>query len=291
MDANDIYISTGGNEGYIRNMQTDTLTNVTRAIWSIRLRVLQGRIHTALYSDIKRNDASPIWSRDSVIELHQEIEQWNVSLPPLPSPTSPALSLFMTSDWASLVYNQAILHLYRPQLTRPQQNETDDADIFLTCSRAASEVCSAFRRQYFKKQTTFTWGAVHELFLAGLTFIYCVRRSTTVRTNLGSEYISRTCTDCTIAFVILAERSKDALPYRDLFEALSSSTLNFISERPSTNFSQSSLSGSQATFTAAQESFAIDVPDFQGIFANFSEEVNAPAQVDDLLDAILVDWS
>lgn len=291
MDADDAFILSDGERGYIRHAQTDAPTVLTRAIFSIRLRALQGRVHAALYSDTRRDERSTIDSSETVVHLRQQIEQWKSTLPALLPPSGPALSLFMTSDWSSLVYNQALLHLYRPQLTSSGQNEASSPDAWMTCARAASEVCSAFRRQYLKKQTTFTWGAVHELFLAGLTFVYCVRRSDLVRSRLGSDYMNKTCTDCTIAFVILAERSKDALPYRDLFEALSTSTMNFISEQRAPSEQHHPFQVSQEDLFFGHNSIVSQEADFPGIVASFSEEVNAPERIDDLLDAILVDWN
>lgn len=194
----------------------------------------------------------------------------------------------MTDDWSKLVYNQAILQLYRSQLTNRTQD--DALEVLMKCASAASEVCLAFRRQFFGKATTYTWGALHELFLAGLTYVYCVRRSQTVRSRLGYEGISKTCTDCTIAFVILAERWKHAAPYRDLFEALSSTTLNLVSQRGS---SITALTGNQDFELPGlgTEISPISEPDIPAAFATFFEEVSAPAQADTLLDALLVDLS
>ena len=276
-------------EGHLRLHPLDPSTKVTRAVWSIRLRALQGRIHTALYSDTRRGKSSEIEQQESIVHLRQEIECWRESVPNLSPPTGPALSLFMTDDWSNLVYNQAILQLYRPQLTTGADDD-HASDILMTSASVASEVCAAFRRQFFGKATTYTWGALHELFLAGLTFLYCVRRSSNVRSRLGYERISKACTDCTIAFVILAERWRDAAPYRDLFEALSSSTLSFVSQGRSTVTASAGNPAFEVPNSQAESSL-MGEPDFSTMFAAFSEEVSAPAQVDTLLDALLVDWT
>jgi hypothetical protein len=277
-DADDLYISTAGMAGRRRLSKSDPPTNVTRAIFSIRLRALQGRIHTVMYSDT-RKPGSQQELDNTTTQLHLDLETWNADLPELLAPTGPALSLFMTTDWALLVYNQAKLQLLRPQLTRQDVN-SGKLGIIETCVSLSADLCHAYRRQYFGKPTTHTWGALHELFLAGLTYVYCIRISPTSRGRLGYQSISKTCTDCTITFVILAERWKDAAPYRDLFEAISSSTLALAASPASADATSQSLYAPDEAGT-----------DFSEMFASFADEVDAPAQIDSMLDALLTEWT
>lgn len=190
----------------------------------------------------------------------------------------------MTADWALLVYNQALLQLYRPRLT-DRGADQGKASIVSLCATLSADLCHAYRRQYFGKPTTYTWGALHELFLAGLTFIYCARQSSLVGSSLSYQYISQTCTDCTITFVILAERWRDAAPYRDLFEALSSSLLKTVSQSDRQRLSSSDdISNLQSQREIGNE------PSFSKMLADFTEDTEPSAQVDNLLDALMTDW-
>lgn len=206
---------------------------MTRAIFSIRLRALSGRIHTELYSDTRSRRANLFERQQRITELHEEIEIWHNSLPSYLLTVERPLSLFMTSDWSTIVYNSAILQLYRTELTDNPKSGADDT-IAVTCANAAAQICHAYRRQYVGKPTTLTWGALHELFLASFTYIYCLWTSSAVRESLSIQEVNSTCNDSTIAFVILAERWQGAGPYRDLFEALTSKTLAMLSITGST---------------------------------------------------------
>jgi hypothetical protein len=282
-DADDLYIATGGRDGRMRFSKEDPPTNVTRAVYSIRLRALQGRIQTALYSDTRDSEPRSQSYDETIAQLRLGLEAWKSELPDVLPPTGPALSLFMTADWSLLVYNQAVLQLYRPQLTSSAINATK-SDITDLCVPLAAHLCHAYRRQYFGKPTTYTWGALHELFLAGLTYVYCIRVSPTIRARLGYEKISKTCNDCTITFVILAERWKDAAPYRDLFEAISSTTLALVSQpQPSQPSDMSQTLGSQLSLSEDHS--------LSDMFAMFTNEVDAPAQIDTMLDALLTEWN
>lgn len=244
-------------------------------------------MQTALYCDIRSKLRSNAEQVESVTQLRAELDDWHATLPPLSAPRGPALSLFMTDDWPLMVHNQAMLQLYRPELTR-RSSDHGKADIIALCVSLAAELCHAYRRQFFGKSTTYTWGALHELFLAGLTYIYCIRNSADIRKLLGYEKISKVCNDCTIAFVILAERWKDAIPYRDLFEALSSSLLAFVSKQDSLPPAHSAPA---TAFTAHEAAAAVEEIDFSKMFAEFTDEVDAPGQVDTMLDALLMDWT
>ena len=257
---------------------------MTRALFSIRLRVLQGRIQTALYSDTRVQGPNGQAQLETIVQLRQDLEVWKAELPEVLPPSGLALSLFMTPDWALLVYNQALLQIYRPQLTS-NEDLPGKTTIFDTCVALAADLCHAYRRQYFGKPTTYTWGALHELFLAGLTYVYCIRKSPTTRARLGYQKISKTCTDCTITFVILAERWKDAAPYRDLFEAISSSTLALVAQPEVAQPPQGHTIGDSHYHVSSEDR------SFSEMFATFTDEVNAPGRIDTMLDALLSEWT
>jgi hypothetical protein len=93
-------------------------------------------------------------------------------------------------------YNYAILQLYRILIT----NSTDSApdEIIMKCLNAAKTICQSFRRQHFGKPKTYTWGALNELFLVGLTYLYCMWVSPTARELTRNDEVSSACTDCTM---------------------------------------------------------------------------------------------
>ncbi|KAJ5179206.1 hypothetical protein N7492_002416 [Penicillium capsulatum] len=200
---------------------------MTHAIHGFRIRSLIGCIQTALYSDSNLRDRDV--RNSHVHQLSIELERWKASSPPpMIPPEGGALSYFVTPDWYDANYNYALLQLYRVQITDSEDPAPDE--IFLKCLDAAKAICHSYRRQFFGKPITYTWSALHELFLAGLTYLYCLWTSPTAREVSRHDQVSSTCTDCTMVLVILAERWPEATPYRDIFEALASRTMTMMAD-------------------------------------------------------------
>ncbi|KAL4750035.1 hypothetical protein BDW72DRAFT_213691 [Aspergillus terricola var. indicus] len=191
------------------------------------IRALQGRIQTALYADL--TSASDTEANKKQIEdLREALKIWNVSIPstPITPPAIGALSFFTTPDWYQCSYNYTLLQLYRQQITNVKAPAP--LDIILECIHAAESSCRCYRRQFIGKPTTYTWSALHELFIAGLTYLYCLWISPAAREVSRPDRVSSTCTDCIMVLVAIAEQWKDAAPYRDVFEALSNHTMTIM---------------------------------------------------------------
>ncbi|KAL2824999.1 putative transcriptional activator protein acu-15 [Aspergillus cavernicola] len=226
-DIDDTCITDTGIQGMPRSSPNDPPTSITKAIHTFRIRRLLSRIHSSLYSN-----ATPCCSgkhnRDTEVQhLRAEIESWRAEIPTTPCPTE-AFSLFSTSDWFDLEYNYTILQLYRVQII-DQATATDS--VFFECLRAAESICHSYRRQFLGKPMSYTWTALHELFLAGLTYLHCLWTSPTARQAYRQGQVSSTCTDCTIVLVIIAERWEAAAPYRDIFGTLANRTMMMMDDK------------------------------------------------------------
>ncbi|KAH7159549.1 fungal-specific transcription factor domain-containing protein [Dactylonectria estremocensis] len=227
LDIEESRITSTGICGSPRSSPTDPPTMMTYANHAFRIRALQGCIQTALYSDTALKD--PAVRKTRVQELLMELKEWQTSNPPpIVPPAGGGLSIFMTPDWYQINYNYAILQLYRVEITDSKEPASDD--VFVICLEAAKSTCHSYRRQFFGKPTTYTWAALHELFLAGLTYLYCLWTSPAAREASRHDQVSSACTDCTMVLVILAERWSDAAPYRDIFEALASRTMTMMAD-------------------------------------------------------------
>ncbi|KAF9879323.1 hypothetical protein CkaCkLH20_02866 [Colletotrichum karsti] len=206
---------------------TDTPTMMTYAIHGFKVRILLGRIQTALYSDCTIISTEERQKR--IQKLSLELDKWWAECPqPRAPPRGGALSFYRTPDFYEINRNYAILMLYRTQMTDTKTPAPDE--VFLKCMQAAQNTCHSCRRQFLGKKTAYTWGAVHELFLAGLTYVYCLWTSAAARAASRQDQASSVCTDCTMVLVILAERCKDAAPYRDIFEVLASRTMTMLAD-------------------------------------------------------------
>lgn len=204
---------------------------MTGALQTFRIRRLLARIHTSLYSN-KMPCCSEKPTHDTQIQdFRAEVEKWRSELPLTAPHHGEVLSLFATSEWFDLEYYYTILQLYRVQIINNQAGTVDE--VFFNSLQAAENICHSYRRLFLGKPTSYTWTALHELFLAGLTYLHCLWTSPAVRDAQRQGQVSSTCTDCTIVLVIIAERWENAAPYRDIFEKLANRTIMMMDDKPS----------------------------------------------------------
>ncbi|KAF5635750.1 positive regulator of purine utilization [Fusarium sp. NRRL 52700] len=64
--------------------------------------------------------------------------------------------------------------------------------------------------------------------ISGLTYLHCLWTSPVAWESIRPEDVSKTCTDCTMVLVAIAEGWQAAAPYRDTFEALASRVVAMI---------------------------------------------------------------
>lgn len=250
---------------------------MTHTIHAFRIRILHGCIQTQLYSDNTLRDPETRSSR--IQKLLTELDKWQGSNPPpMVPPPGGALSFFLTPDWYQVSQNYAILQIYRVQITNLKQPAPDD--IYLKCLEAAESTCHCYRRQFFGKPTTYTWGALHDLFVAGLTYLYCLWTSSAARDSSRQDQVSSTCTDCTMVLVILAERWPEAAPFRDLFEALASRTMTMMANKQQ----QQQEPATSTALITWQEQFPEDLPQWMAGITDSGMSLGADWLLSGLID-------
>ena len=203
-------------------------TSITKGLETFRIRCLWGKIHASLYSDIATSGSSHPTYQSRIDELRGELEAWKASLPDIIPPVDDTLSIFSSDWWYEFCYNYTVLYLYRGQLTDANKPVSDTATS--ESVHAAEELCHGVRNLILSRKTTYTWGALHSVFVAGLTYLHCLWASASVRQSIRQDAASRTCTDCTIVLVLMAQWHEAVVPYRDTFEALASRTMTMLAE-------------------------------------------------------------
>lgn len=229
LDIDDSCIVDTGIFGVPRTSPGEPPTSMSAAIHTFRLRTFWGRIHSSLYSDTTVCSPTTPTFVARIEELRAELENWRASIPPFMPQSREANSLFPSSEWFNLSYQYTILLLYRVQITDSKTGASPD--VFLKSLQAAEEMCHGYRRSCLGKSLSYNWGALHELFLSGLTYLYCLWTSPATREAIRPDQVSSTCTDCTIVLVLIAERWPGAAPYRDMFEALARRTMTMMADK------------------------------------------------------------
>lgn len=157
-------------------------------------------------------------------KIDLQLREWFEKAPMEPSNST----LFSGRDWLSLSFHHSILLLHRRRLIVGSDHPAV-AQSHLKCAESAMQICRLYRGMYFTNTVSFTWGALHVLFLAGLTFLHSLWTSKEVREARRRDVVG-TCTSCTIVLVIMGERWSVAQPYRDLFNLLADATQAMLSE-------------------------------------------------------------
>ncbi|KAJ5100515.1 transcriptional activator protein acu-15 [Penicillium angulare] len=222
----DIIDDWSSTEGALASLTKPTVA-MSMAVHGFRYRRLLGRIHTSLYSKRALADVTGNSAAVSIELLRTELETWKASTPSLVPLSGQALSFFTTKDGFDTDYYYAILLLYRVQIIK--SNEASRS-AFFNCLQAAENILHAYRDQFIGRPTCYTWVALYEIILAGLTYLHCIWTSPDIRQTTRPDQVSSVCTDCTVVLVVMAEKWAAAAPYRDIFEALANRTMTMITD-------------------------------------------------------------
>lgn len=139
---------------------------------------------------------------------------------------------FGSDEWFSLSYHHSVLLLHRRRLVTKTDSEDSSFEgidnVYLECVDSVASLCKTYRQIYLSTTVSTTWGALHVLFLGGLTFLHCLWASKKVREAYRRDTVTSICTSCTVVLVVMAERWPAAVPYRETFEALVASTQSML---------------------------------------------------------------
>lgn len=204
-------------------------SSLAKATETFRIRHLWGRIHVSLYTDVTLGSPSHPTYRTRVDDFRGELDNWRKSVPHLQPQQGDALTIFSGPHWYDICYNYTILFLYRGLFD--DDREDPPGPILFDCMKSAENICRSLRLQMLDRKTTFTWGVLHIVFLAGLTYLHCLWSSPAVRGATRHDVVSNTCTDCTIVLVLMAQWHEAVAPYRDIFDALASRTMTMLVDR------------------------------------------------------------
>lgn len=230
LDIDDDKITPTGFLGQPRESSSEPPTTVSSALHTIKLRKLWARMQSKIYPQTK--DSPSPCNNMLTDRFKEEIRVWMEMAPDQLQEGRAANNAFASPEWYKLMYHHSILLLHRGRLVvnqrnrNPQspQNVCEDASVFIDCATSSQAICELYKTLYLSQRLNDTWGALHVLFLAGLTYIHCVWNSAYTRNAIRRDIISATCTSCMIVLTVMAERCVSVAPYRDIFEMLSNAT-------------------------------------------------------------------
>lgn len=217
----------------------------------VRYRLLCGRILSSLHNVIRsRMDASFDYERTRRMII-DDLEAWRtdtLTLPLASSLSDSDRSSFRTREWYDLLYQNAILMLYRPSPSlhdAPQSGETLQR-IF----DAAQKSIGIYAYLHKSRRINYSSITLHAVFIAGLSYIYAIRshfqdRRRQLRSGmtLGQQalggclstdptinQIVNTTRDCSNVLVAVSERWSSARNAHLVFGRLSDALLTDVIE-------------------------------------------------------------
>lgn len=245
LDIDDENITISGITSSPRSQAADPPTLMSGTIHGIKLRRLWTKMNDQLYPPNGRQSCGDNCSQRRIIDsLRKDLEDWHAETPDqLDHSASHPLSVFASKSWFQLAYDYTVLLLYRHYMFR-QHSGRNGAEVNATtvvddtaeaantaleeCFVRARQICLSYRRIYQSSSVQFTWGSVHILFVAGLTYLFCLWHSSALRSKAKQSDIMSTCMACNTVLIIVAERWNLANSYRTAFETLSERTIRMI---------------------------------------------------------------
>ncbi|KAK4688321.1 hypothetical protein P7C73_g1799, partial [Tremellales sp. Uapishka_1] len=203
----------------------DPSTSLTSAIRLFQLRRIESLIGNEAYSVTKPlprpNADGPGNFSPRMRELQQMLEKWKSQIPfDLCSEAKPELARM---PWMLLIeYNTALLLLLRPFITHCAQG----SDLLSSCAAANANILTLYKEIHSRSPLAFPLYALHQVFLSGVTLIYCLWVDRNVMTEPAASAAIRACS---IVLYIISDKWPSATKYRDTFERLASGTLPVVS--------------------------------------------------------------
>ena len=207
-----------------------------------RLRIIESNIQQSIY----RVDSPSSSSAAEVERFIQQLEEWRANMPGhdqcVHKPAN--FDLQTTIDGydyyvrpylcCQRVHNNVcesqMVYFYKCMrfLLHPHLSTQPTNPRFLAkCVEACGGVCQTYKRLHQKISVGFSLMALHSVFLAGLTLLYCAWLAPK---EVFSISTSNDMNACSIVLYIIAERWPGAKKYRDVFETFKQTVMEAIQE-------------------------------------------------------------
>lgn len=152
----------------------------------IRIRRLSGKILGILYAANQRTDVSLEEKKRVRRQLHEEIVAWRddtrlLNLSDGPHDNRAYISSFLSPEWYTAVFNNAMLLLYRPSPylphpITPTRVGIEQGDLQQLFTAAKSSI-TAYYELHRKRRLNYSWITLHGVFIAGLAYVYGIGRA------------------------------------------------------------------------------------------------------------------
>lgn len=227
----------------LEDWSTKKPTSMSCFIHLCRLRIIESNIQQSIYRVDDSFDTSSELEVDRYIE---QLEYWRAAMPRHDlcsiKPHNFDLEVTMTDYDTHVrpflccqrihnnVCESQMVYYYKCMrfLLHPHLLSASASPHFVEkCAEACGGVCQTYKRLHQRVSVGFSLMALHSVFVAGLTLIYCTWLSPKIVFGMKS---SNDLNACSIVLYIITERWPTAKKYRDVFENLKQTVLESIEE-------------------------------------------------------------
>ena len=221
--------------------EPDSVVNRTSIfVHVIHYRILCGKIMRTLHG-LKRPGDEDANIRDRRDNLLSELDDWrlktrDLGLPDvdLSSTMAQDRSSFRSKEWYEMLYNNAILMLFRPS---PMLSDiSGDAATLQKLFHSSKQAVILYAYLHRSRKINYSWITLHSVFMAGLTYLYALsrhfrerRRSNSTAAMLASDpspiEIVNDTRACSNVLVAVSERWNALRHCHEVFDRLSDAVL------------------------------------------------------------------
>ncbi|KAE8337970.1 hypothetical protein BDV24DRAFT_139040 [Aspergillus arachidicola] len=209
---------------------TETKTsNLSSFVHLCRLRRLESRIKQELYSA-----SSPATMQDytydtTIDSYRQELLEWLNNIPFFTpdGKLQEGYSLYDTPEFFRIQYSKALRMLLQHRITNfsSEANSPKDKEYLALSARASGDICQYYRTLHQRRPLGWNFLALHSIFTAGLTLLYCIWAERE-HADLARFEDIRSCSNVLFA---ISERWPTATKFRDIFEVLAKRMIDLVS--------------------------------------------------------------
>ncbi|KAI1340155.1 fungal-specific transcription factor domain-containing protein [Xylariaceae sp. FL0016] len=199
-------------------------TSMTGFIYICRLRIIESQIQQSVY---RVDETSPATEAE-IERFVQKLEEWKGLMPKDASnPEFPNVEAMVVDCYDTYIvyYYKCLRFLLHPIILSSEMSDT--TRYLRKCAEACGGVCRTYKRLHQVMPVGFSVMALHSVFLAGLTLIFCVWASPKEVFGIGT---SNDMNACSIVLYIITERWPGARKYRDTYETIKQRVLESVEE-------------------------------------------------------------
>lgn len=181
-----------------------------------RIRQIQSEVQKILYENSelpRRYQSLHAWRS----HVYRKLKEWKNSIPK----TQRKMNCDFNLEFFNLNYNHTLLRLYGLS----PKNFKLTLDDFIKVAEASKNLINCYHQLYLDKAINYTWAAVHNLFMAGTSYLFVIYNCDEVRHNNSLFEVKKITQECINVMNSLIDKCDAATSCRDTFEVLTVAVL------------------------------------------------------------------